>query len=256
MFKHLAKVKIKKGVKLLTAGIVLVSIISFVEKQHAVKTCEKVVVNIDHLYDNYFINEQDVMGLVTAAGQSLVGSRFEALNLKQLEQKVKDHHYIARAEVYRDLKGNLIIDAEQARPIARIMNPKGPDAYVAADGKLLPVSDRFTARVMLIGGNFDQNLIQENLKDSEGGSKLYALLSYVNNNTFWRAQLAQMEMDEKGDITFFTQVSKQFVEFGDAENMEEKFGKLMLFYTNILPQKGWNKYEKVNLKYENQIVCE
>ena len=37
--------------------------------------------------------------------------------------------------------------------------------------------------------------------------------------------------------------------------MEIKFKKLELFYKNILPTKGWNYYESVNLKFKNQIVC-
>ena len=31
---------------------------------------------------------------------------------------------------------------------------------------------------------------------------------------------------------------------------------MYLFYKVILPTKGWNYYESVNLKYKNQIVCD
>jgi len=42
----------------------------------------------------------------------------------------------------------------------------------------------------------------------------------------------------------------------ETETIEEKFRKLMVFYKEILPQKGWTRYERVNLKYEGQVVAE
>jgi len=51
-------------------------------------------------------------------------------------------------------------------------------------------------------------------------------------------------------------VTGQRVEFGKAENIEEKFKKLMIFYKEILPQRGWTKYERVNLEYEGQVIAE
>ena len=50
-------------------------------------------------------------------------------------------------------------------------------------------------------------------------------------------------------------LAKQKIYFGNTDNMEIKFKKLELFYKNILPTKGWNYYESVNLKFKNQIVC-
>ena len=34
-----------------------------------------------------------------------------------------------------------------------------------------------------------------------------------------------------------------------------KFRKLLAFYRNIAPEKGWTRYSEVNLKYKGQIVC-
>ena len=51
------------------------------------------------------------------------------------------------------------------------------------------------------------------------------------------------------------QITKQKIYFGNTNDMEIKFKKLELFYKNILPTKGWNYYESVNLKFKNQIVC-
>jgi len=51
-------------------------------------------------------------------------------------------------------------------------------------------------------------------------------------------------------------VTGQLVEFGAPEDYEAKFSKLMVFYKEILPQKGWTKYERVNLKFEGQVIAQ
>ena len=37
---------------------------------------------------------------------------------------------------------------------------------------------------------------------------------------------------------------------------QHKLAKLMTFYKEVLPQKGWTKYQRVNLKYEGQVIAE
>jgi cell division protein FtsQ len=68
--------------------------------------------------------------------------------------------------------------------------------------------------------------------------------------------VAQLDINSQGDIILYPQVTGQLVEFGTSENFEEKFRKLMVFYKEILPQKGWTRYERVNLKYEGQVIAE
>ena len=68
--------------------------------------------------------------------------------------------------------------------------------------------------------------------------------------------MAQMDINAKGKITMFTQIGDERIEFGMPDNEEVKLRKLKIFYKDILPKTGWNKYKKVNLEYEGQIVAE
>ena len=65
-----------------------------------------------------------------------------------------------------------------------------------------------------------------------------------------------MDMNAQGEIVIYPQVTGQLVEFGTTANYEDKLKKLMIFYKEVLPQKGWTKYERVNLKYEGQVIAE
>jgi cell division protein FtsQ len=82
------------------------------------------------------------------------------------------------------------------------------------------------------------------------------MINFIDEDEFWKAQIAQIEIDKAGEMLIYPQVGKQVIEFGTADNYEVKLKKLKLFFKKILPYKGWNTYTKVNIKYNNQIVCE
>jgi cell division protein FtsQ len=121
----------------------------------------------------------------------------------------------------------------------------------------MPVSEKFTSRVVLVSGPFVQQVLKHtNMNESEETKKILALIHKIREDEFWRAQITQLDIDSKSRITFFPQVGDERIEFGKAENLDVKFKKLMIFYKEILPRTGWNKYNRVNLEYEGQIITE
>lgn len=221
------------------------------------KSCNRIQVEVEQPYDTYFVSEEDVIRLMTANGtEKIVGVEYERLSLKKLENRIKSHKFVHSAVAYRDFQGNLFVRVGQKRPIARIVRSAAPDAYISEDGEILPVSERFTARVMLIGGAYADRLVKESLTASPEGQQLLKLLRYIDADPTWKAQIAQLDIDKNGFIRFYPQLTKQVVEFGKPDQLEAKFAKLKLFYQRILPSRGWNSYERVNLMYKDQIVCE
>ena len=249
--------KIKKSAKILLLLLLLSVTIGFVKKKQDGRVCNQIVIQIDNQYGNYFIDENEIRSLITANGaEHIVGEDFADIPLKKLEQQLEAHKYVQQAEVYRDLQGNLTAKVEQSRPIARILRHDAPEAYISAEGEILPLSERYTARVMLIDGPYADRLIRHGLVKDEKNRQIFELLKFIDKDEFWKAQIAHLDIDSEGDIIMYPQVGKQYIEFGKAEQIEEKFSKLTIFYQKILPFKGWNTYNRVNLKYFNQIVCE
>ena len=246
-----------RGAFIVFFSLTVFAAIGLVEKQQNEKVCNRVVVNIDNQYDNYFISESDILSLVTDGGrEQIIGSNFNELPLKTIEARIKANKFVEEVEVFKDLRGNLVVKAGQSQPLARVIQESGPDAYIDKSGKILPVSERFTARVILVGGEYTPKLVKRDLYATEEGMEIFQLLLFITEDEFWRAQISEIYIDKNREITMYPQVSKQVIEFGTAEDIETKFKKLKIFYKEILPQKGWNNYEKVNLKYHNQIVCE
>ena len=253
----LNKRKILKTGKISMLLLLIFGSIGFVEKRYSERICSAIEVKISNQYKNYFINESDVIDIITKRGEErIVGSSFDELNLKEIENELYDNKFIFNAEVHKDLKGTLWVNIDQSRPIARLMSKKMSDRYISENGEVLPLSRRYTARVVLIDGAFADNSKLYDLKETELGNRLLELLSYIDSDEFWKAQVAQLTIDKKGIIKMYTQVSKQEVEFGKPVEIEEKFRNLKIFYKEILPSKGWNSYNRVSVRFKNQIVCE
>jgi cell division protein FtsQ len=251
------RVNIKRDIKILAAVIVVAGIIAFTERKQSRASIRDITIKMVNINENHFLDESDILDFMQLDKENLKGASLDRVNLKEVEQKIKREPFVKDAQLYSDLKGNLVVRTELRRPIARIVRNDGPDGYIAEDGTVMPVSDRFTARVILVSGPYVRSLLkQKNLNDFEDGKNLLNLIESIRDDEFWSAQIAQLEIDSKMRITIFPQVGDERIEFGKPENAETKFKKLMIFYKEILPRMGWNKYNRVNLEYEGQIVAE
>ncbi|MCG8475393.1 MAG: cell division protein FtsQ [Cytophagales bacterium] len=247
----------KKNFPFLGAGLFFLLLVLIVYKKNQKLRCKEIQVEVENRHKNYFINEQDVIKLLTQNGKrQVLGAYINELNLKSLEDDVEKHHFVKNAEIVKDFKGNLFVRVVQNRPLARLVREYAPDAYLKADGKVLPLSDRFTARVTLVSGEYVKKYLKLDGAEDKYFREILTLLALINKDSFLKAQIAQVDIDRQGQIKLFPQVGKQVFEFGLAENIEDKLRKFKIFHAKILPFKGWNTYKRVNLEFHDQIICE
>ena len=251
------KVNIRKEIKVAVALIGVFFLIAFTERKRSGAVCKDIVVELENLQTNHFMDEADILKLVEGSGLPVKGLSINRINLKEIESKLKYDKHILDADLYGDLKGNLVVDVELRRPIARIVQSDAPDAYIAEDGVIMPVSEKYTSRVVLVSGAFVKNLLESgDLNKSEEGKQLLEMIEFINDDKFWKAQVAQLDINSAGKIFIYPQITGQKVEFGKPVDIEVKFRKLMIFYKEILPQRGWTRYERVNVEFEGQVIAE
>lgn len=251
------KFNLKREIKIGAALLVVGMFIAFTERRQGDVAIKDITIKIENLNENHFVDENDVLDLMELDQETLKGSGLEEVNLKEIEKRVRQEPFIKEADIYSDIKGNVVIRVELRRPIARLVRNDGPDGYIAEDGTIMPVSSKYTSRVILISGGFIRTLLkQQNANDLEEGKQLMQLIETIREDEFWNAQIAQLDIDSKANITMYSQVGDERIEFGKPDDQETKFKKLMIFYKEILPRTGWNKYKRVNLQYAGQIVAE
>ena len=253
----LKKLKIGKGVKIILVSVLMLSLISFAGRKQEGEQVQDIIVKLTNQHDNFFIDENDIQMLMSDNGeQVLLGAYYKDINLKEIESRVKSQKFIQKAEIYKDLKGNLLVNAKLRRPFARILEPGMANGYVALDGTILPTSSKYTSRTVVLSGSYMKEMVKNDLTKTEEGQKIYELLQFIYNDKFWKAQIAQIDISKDMYVKLYPQVTKQIVEFGKPEDIEVKFKKLKAFYQKVLPQKGWNTYSRINLEYKDQVIAE
>lgn len=232
------------------------ALISFTNSKQEDRVCDNLDIVVKNEYQNYFIDKDDVESLMTEGNRKIIkGINHRALDLRYYENLILDHNFVRSATVNRKLDGSLEVAVSQRKPNARVFD-KNKSAYVDIDGNVLPLSKKYTARVLVVDNKLTTNVIDSSFFQEKEGEDYLKLINFIQKDEFWSKQIASMEIQKNGKVKMLMQVGKQYVEFGPPINIDDKFVKLKFFLKKIMPSKGWNTYERVNLEYKNQIVCE
>jgi cell division protein FtsQ len=234
--------------------VVLISTASFVSKD---LKCTEVKVKIRETDNSRFLDERKVLQDVQDhLGYPLIGGKLIHKDLSSIEMLLKNNKFVHSADVISDHKGRVTLNIEQECPIARIIAGDS-SYYLSKTGRLFPTSHQYSARVtMVLGNKVNQILRTDSTANKEERQAFVDLMNYLYNDPFLKAQIETIEVLEDKKMIFFPQITSQKILFGNCEEYVDKLDKLKIFYSQILPRKGWETYSTVNLDYKNQIICE
>lgn len=224
-------------------------------------------ISVDMSEGNTFVSKLDIESAVFAHGYQTNHDPIVNINLRQLETQFDHMPSVKKSQVYHTLNGKLCVDIEQRLPIVRVFTPTG-GYYIDEEGFIMPLSDKYTARVPVANGNLflDYSSVKglnvskkENLqKGNKQQFKLheaYVLAKKFKEVPLWNAQFKQLYFNKNGDIELIPAVGNHIIVIDGAEGMDDSLTKLLILYKEGLKKTGWNNYSVINLKYKNQIVC-
>jgi cell division protein FtsQ len=250
------KAKIKNVLAFVVLSLVLVGFIGFVEKQTLYKTFQGTEINIEGVSGVYFVEDAEIIKILKEAFPELkAGLMLEEVPMKEIETRLLGHPFVKSAEAMLGQKGILNLKISQHQPIARIAQPMGADGYITTEGKVIPTSTSYTSRVLILEGDYAEKLMDKG-DIKRDMPELMDLIEFIIEDEFWNAQITELEVNSNDNIRLFQQVGRQVIEFGDATDIANKFDRISVFYKEILPRKGWNAYDRVSVKFKDQIVCE
>ena len=223
------------------------------------EVCREIKVTLLDSAQNRFVTKTEVIDIIENFAGHPIGKKNSEINLANIELLLNKRSAIrgSQASLYRN--GTLAIDITQRRPLLRIHTQNG-GFYVDETGYIFPLVESFSSYVPIVTGNVPLDLNVDHRGNAAGEeerwiNKLVELGIFLNNNPFWNAMIEQIYIAQNGDVILCPKVGNLEVIFGDLNNIEEKFHRLLAFYKNIAPHEGWGKYSSVNLKYKKQIVC-
>ena len=86
-------------------------------------------------------------------------------------------------------------------------------------------------------------------------NNLYKLSTFITKDKFLKAQIEQIYVEPNGEFELIPRVGSHTILMGTADNLEDKFERLFVFYRIGLNKTGWSRYNIINIKFKNQVVC-
>ena len=226
--------------KILITVIIFGFLLSFSLKRFNNKSMEKVSVNlVKTKHPVYFIDEKDIKEIVKKSNPE---RRIGDINIPELEKKLNKLPAVDSANVFLNLNGNLHLDIKQRVPAFRL-NKNGNDFYVDEKGTEFPISKNYSFPCMLVTGDVDKS---EYIKLAE-------LVDKNDHDEFSKKYFIGISK-EKENYNLLTSQGNYKVEIGDLENINLKVKGFKTFVEKHLVYQEPEKYTKISVKYDNQIV--
>ncbi len=247
----------------LGVGIVLLFI--FANKKQSQVICPEFVIELND-QGTPLISRFYIRSLITENGIKVKGQPLAAIDLEKIQQVIAASPFVKSTNLTVDVNGKVKANVVQRRPIVRVVDFVGNQFYLDSEGKRVPISHEFTARVPIANGKIKtfQNIITKpGIADKkepyqllpEDLQNIFVVANQLERDEFSKALVEQVYLNSNGEVELIPKIGEQTILLGDTTSLREKLEKLKIFYTQENRNEAWATYRFVNLKYRDQIIC-
>ena len=216
---------------------------SFSSAKNQQKKVSKILVQFKE-GDNNFLTYGMVNKLLIQNKKTVQNQAKSVINLYSLEKKVLENPYVENAAVFLTVDGRLKTIIKQRTPVARVIL-KNDSYYIDKHGVKVPLSDNYSARVLLVSG----------LKNEEDIKVILPLVSLILEDNFLQKEVVGIAKTDADEYQLAVRSGNYKIDLGKLIEVDVKFKKLKAFYNKTFEDKTIKNYKVINLKYHNQVVC-
>ena len=192
------------------------------------------------LIDKQMVSNQLAQHKISPKGKTLAD-----IDIPGIERQLSANPYIDTVTCYHTASGKLCIRIKPLHPIMHVFAEDGDEFYVDKLGNVMPAGGLSTNLPVITG----------HATRKYASTRLIGLATLLMDDPYWSHQAQQVYIDSKGQVEIIPRISEQRILLGEPKNYAEKLEHVRLFYEKGMPKTGWNKYNVVNAKYRNQIIC-
>ena len=201
-----------------------------------------------------FIDKKGVTDLLNSAGAGRGQDRpIQSFDLRRLESALEKNVWIKKAQLFFDNNGILRVNVLEREPAARIFTSDGNSFYIDSTGVQLPLQDKVQARLPVFTG-YPAPKFRLQGRDSALAAGLLQLSSFIRQDSFWSAQVAQVDITADKTFELEPEIGNHRVTFGDGSDIRQKFHRLFVFYKEVLSRTGFDKYSRIDVSYAGQVI--
>lgn len=173
-----------------------------------------------------------------------IGRAMKDVNSLAIETQLEKDPFIQEVVCIKTPGESVTIHVKQCLPLLRIMADNGDDYYIDNNGR------RMAAR----GYEADLAVVTGSVSESFARKHLVGIGQLLRDNSFWNAQIEQIDVLPDGNLDLVMRVGDQIVHLGKPVNVPRKLRNLRAFYEKVLPDVGWHRYREISVAYENQVI--
>lgn len=173
------------------------------------------------------------------------GKEMETISTEKIEKMLLESSIVKDCQCYKTHKNLIGIRISCKRPIIQVYDQTSGEYCLDSDGTVIRNVQNAIYLPVASG----------DIGSDETRKSLVEIASFLQDNRFWREQVEQIHVTPKQEIILVPRIGNHLVELGKADNLETKLEKLKEFYTEGLNKVGWNKYDRINIEFDKQVIC-
>lgn len=175
-------------------------------------------------------------------------------NIHNIETAINKIPQVENAKIYVGINGKLNVEIQERRALCRVINKYGVSFYLDEKAVKFPLSNIFTTRVPIIIGNIESNM-SESIIDSALLQSVVNVLTITKKMKFWNTCIDQIYVNENKELEIVSNIGQQRIVIGNDKDVESKLNNVFAFYKQGLNNLGWDKYKKIDVRFNKQIIC-
>ena len=207
--------------------------------------CTAIEVQVINADSTAFVTPQGVLNDLKSQGVKIVGKHMRDINASKIEEALKKSPYLENADLVKCQDGKVLIRVSQLVPVLRVFDGER-SYYVNRAGKRMEATSNYHCDVPVVQGHFTSKY---------PATRLLPLIDYVEGDSLLHSLVTMYQVRDTNNIIIVPNFSGHVINLGHADDFVNKFAKLKLFYSEVLPKKGWNTYDTISLKWNHQIVA-
>ncbi|MDT8308569.1 MAG: hypothetical protein RQ866_03505 [Bacteroidales bacterium] len=261
----MVKLKLTYGKKFIWPLVVLTVIILLIISlsKHNQSICKGVDIEIVDNTGTNFLNENDIMGYLIAASYKPEGAPLRSIEITDIKKHLVANPYIAIADVFVTIEGILKVRVKQRQPLVKVYNQNNEDYYICKDGYIMPGHTPYKDKIMIANGNFreplssiiNKNIKTDSLLKESMLTSLFNLADFIQKDSLLHELISQIYLNNDKDFEMIPAIDDHVIVFGNSDSIAYKFKKIIAFYEKGSVITGWKKYNSINVKFSNQVVC-
>lgn len=210
-----------------------------------------------------FLTHSALLNRVIVLTDSAKGKPIRQFKLRKIKGDMRQNPWIEDVDVSTTLEGKISVRVNEREAFLRAYNRKNESVYIDRNGTIFPTNPAYASRVIIASGYLNFPGLKGNITASIYDSvyrktalpEIFRLNKALQKDLFLAVLIDQIYYNSLQEIELSPKIGSASVLLGNLDNLPGKLLYLKAFYKQKAMSDELIQYQRINLKFKNQIVC-